>query len=44
MVCKSVRKEPHSTASHPFPKPKAGKIAVKIIDHYGDEVVKIIEI
>lgn len=31
----------HSTASRPFPKPATGKIAVKVINHYGDEVVKV---
>ena len=30
--------------SRPFPKPKTVKIAVKIINHYGDEVMKIVEI
>lgn len=34
--------ELYSTTSRPFPKPKTGKIAVKIINHYGDEVMKII--
>lgn len=34
----------YSTISRPFPKPKTGKIAVKVINHYGDEVMKIIEI
>jgi len=34
----------YSTKSRPFPKPKTGKIAVKVINHYGDEVMKIIEI
>lgn len=32
----------YSTVSRPFPKPKTGKIAVKVINHYGDEVMKII--
>jgi len=36
--------ELYSTTSRPFPKPKTGKIAVKVINHYGDEVMKIIEI
>lgn len=34
--------ELYSTVSRPFPKPKTGKIAVKVINHYGDEVMKII--
>lgn len=33
----------NSTTSRPFPKPKTGKIAVKVINHYGDEVMKVIE-
>ena len=36
--------ELYSTTSRPFPKPKTGKIAVKVINHYGDEVMKIIKI
>ncbi|MFZ2970985.1 MAG: DNA methyltransferase [Minisyncoccia bacterium] len=36
--------ELYSTTSRPFPRPKTGKIAVKVINHYGDEVMKIIEI
>jgi adenine-specific DNA-methyltransferase len=31
----------YSTVSRPFPKPKTGKIAVKLINHYGDEVLKV---
>ena len=31
----------YSTTSQPFPKPKTGKIAVKVINHYGDEVLKV---
>lgn len=34
----------NSTVSRPFPKPKTGKIAVKVINHYGDEVMKVIEV
>lgn len=33
----------NSTISRPFPMPKYGKIAVKAINHYGDEVMKVIE-
>lgn len=36
--------ELYSTISRPFPKPKTGKIAIKVINHYGDEVMKIIEL
>lgn len=31
----------YSTKSRPFPIPKAGKIAIKVINHYGDEVMKV---
>jgi adenine-specific DNA-methyltransferase len=31
----------YSTTSYPFEKPVTGKIAVKVINHYGDEVLKV---
>jgi adenine-specific DNA-methyltransferase len=31
----------YSTVSRPFPKPATGKIAVKVINHFGDEVLKV---
>jgi adenine-specific DNA-methyltransferase len=34
----------YSTTSRPFPKPDTGKIAVKVINHYGDEVLKVYEV
>ncbi len=34
----------YSTVSRPFVKPETGKIAVKVINHYGDEVLKVFEI
>lgn len=34
----------YSTTSRPFPNPPTGKIAVKVINHYGDEVLKVYEI
>jgi adenine-specific DNA-methyltransferase len=33
----------YSTVSRPFDKPEYGKIAVKVINHYGDEVMKVFE-
>ncbi|HIE00682.1 MAG TPA: hypothetical protein EYP59_10405 [Thiotrichaceae bacterium] len=33
--------EIYSTKSRPFDKPATGKIAVKVINHYGDEVLKV---
>jgi adenine-specific DNA-methyltransferase len=34
----------YSTVSRPFDKPTTGKIAVKVINHYGDEVLKVFEV
>jgi adenine-specific DNA-methyltransferase len=34
----------YSTLSRPFTKPDTGKIAVKVINHYGDEVLKVYSI
>ncbi|HMP05309.1 MAG TPA: site-specific DNA-methyltransferase [Lacipirellulaceae bacterium] len=34
----------HSDTSRPFPKPKSGKIAVKVINHLGDEVMKVFRV
>ena len=31
----------NSNISRPFPKPKSGRIAVKVINHLGDEVIKV---
>ena len=31
----------YSTESMPFDKPATGKLAVKVINHYGDEVMKV---
>ena len=33
-----------STTSRPFAKPASGKFAVKVINHYGDEVLKVFEV
>jgi Adenine specific DNA methylase Mod len=32
----------NSTVSRPFPQPRTGKVAVKVINHYGDEVMKVL--
>jgi adenine-specific DNA-methyltransferase len=32
----------NSTVSRPFPRPSTGKLAVKVINHYGDEVLKVV--
>ncbi|MGB8648892.1 MAG: hypothetical protein WCF84_26885 [Anaerolineae bacterium] len=34
----------YSTTSQPFDSPATGKIAVKVINHYGDEVLKVYNI
>jgi len=34
----------HSDISRPFDKPKSGRIAVKVINHLGDEVMKIFKV
>jgi adenine-specific DNA-methyltransferase len=31
----------YSSTSRPFPTPSSGKIAVKVINHYGDEILKV---
>ncbi len=33
-----------STVSRPFDPPATGKIAIKVINHYGDEVLKVFEV
>ena len=33
----------YRTTSRPFPRPDTGRIAVKVINHYGDEVMKVYE-
>jgi adenine-specific DNA-methyltransferase len=32
----------YSTVSRPFDSPETGRIAVKVINHYGDEVLKVV--
>ena len=34
----------YGAVSRPFPPPKSGKIAIKVVDHYGDEVLNVFEI
>ena len=34
----------YSTTSRPFDPPKTGRIAIKVINHYGDEVLKVYEV
>ncbi|MBM3322652.1 site-specific DNA-methyltransferase, partial [candidate division WOR-3 bacterium] len=34
----------YATKSLPFERPKTGKVAVKVINHYGDEVLKVLQV
>jgi len=34
----------HSDTSRPFRKPQSGRIAIKVINHLGDEVMKIFKV
>ncbi len=34
----------HSDTSRPFPKPQSGRVAVKVINHLGDEVMKVCKV
>jgi adenine-specific DNA-methyltransferase len=34
----------YSDTSRPFPKPASGRIAVKVINHLGDEVMKVFSV
>jgi adenine-specific DNA-methyltransferase len=34
----------YSTKSQPFSPPASGKFAVKVINHYGDEVLRVFEV
>ena len=34
----------HSDVSRPFVKPKSGRIAVKVVNHLGDEVIKVFNV
>ena len=34
----------YTTTSRPFPKPETGRIAVKVINDYGDEVMKVFDV
>ena len=39
-----VAKTLNSDTSRPFEKPKSGRIAVKVINHLGDEVMKVFKV
>ena len=43
-INKEVWETLNSDTSRPFPKPKSGRIAVKVINHLGDEVMKVFKV
>jgi len=43
-IDESVWSALYQTRSYPFERPSTGKIAVKVINHYGDEVLKVYEV
>jgi len=43
-IDESVWDSLHATISRSFDPPKTGKIAIKVINHYGDEVLKVYEV
>ena len=43
-INKEVWETLNSDISRPFPKPKSGRIAVKVINHLGDEVMKVFKV
>jgi adenine-specific DNA-methyltransferase len=34
----------YGTRSRPFPRPESGKVAIKVINYYGDEVLKVYDV
>lgn len=40
----ATRLQLYSTTSYPFERPRSGKIALKVINHYGDEVLKVYDL
>ncbi len=40
-ICDGAWASLNSTLSRPFPRPVSGKVAVKVINHNGDEVVRV---
>ena len=42
-INESAWKSLYRTVSRPFPRPDTGKIAVKVINDYGDEVMKVFD-
>ena len=44
IIFASWRETLHSDTSRPFDKPTSGRIAVKVINHLGDEVMKVFRV
>jgi adenine-specific DNA-methyltransferase len=44
LAANAARAELYPTKSRPFDRPETGKIAVKVINHYGDEVLKVFDV
>jgi adenine-specific DNA-methyltransferase len=42
LAANAARAELYSIKSRPFDRPETGQIAVQVIDHYGDEVLKVL--
>lgn len=43
-IDKDAWETPNSDVSRPFDKPASGRIAVKVINHLGDEVMKVFRV
>jgi hypothetical protein len=43
-LCAKIQQQAHCVLSRPFACPESGKIAVKVINHYGDEVLEVFEV
>ena len=43
-IAEDVWESLYSTVSRPFDRPESGRLAVKVINHYGDEVLKVIDV
>ena len=41
LAANAARAELYSAKSRPFDRPETGKIAVQVLNHYGDEVLKV---
>ena len=43
-INQEARESLHCDTSRPFDKPKSGRIAVKVINYLGDEVMKVFRV